>query len=272
MAGGANKRFMQDKQQFMSANLIDVLVNDKQLIEVSTGNVDQNKGLIMGTGRVANQGGATPVPTNIKAAGVYDFDLIKAADTAEVVINNRTTQMPVYQLKPWGTKVRDQRIVGGTTQYKKPKFAHPIQAFWLPWSANSSWSVQLGPQADYFFTATMDGCSLAISSGAAPIVTHSNYKSTQNPAKASEGLTGWRIQQQHTALGVDVDKSLMKGEYVASPKMKNRGINYLVTVVGFRDPTLNTWSFYWQRRKVSNSGVQGAPTRILMMDRLVPIV
>ena len=123
------------------------------------------------------------------------------------------------------------------------------------------------------FTATMDGCSLAISSGPTPIVTHSNYKSTQNPNVASEGLTKYKIDQQHAALGVDVDKTFMKGEYVASPKQKKKGINLMVTVVGFRDPAANSWSFYWQRRKLILGDVgRGTHNRTLLTDRLVPIV
>jgi hypothetical protein len=241
MAGGANKRFIAEKEQFLKANLIEVAVSDNELINVAQGNVNASKALAMNTGRIANQGQAIVTPTHVKAAGVYDFDLIKDAHKAEIDLNGRRTQIPIYKLKAWGTKDRDRKIVApGVVQYKKPTYAHTLSAFWLPWSSGSSWSVQLGPQADYFFTATMDGCSLAISSGPTPIVTHSNYKSTQNPNVASEGLTRYRIQQQHQAHGADVQRSLMKSQYVASPNQKTRGINYMVTVIGFRNSVSNT--------------------------------
>lgn len=274
MAGGANKQFMAEKEKFLKANLIDIDVSANELITVSTLNVDPTKAAIMTTGRLANQGAAVPVPAATKAAGIYDFDLIKDHTTAEITLNGRPTQIPIYKLKAWGNKVRDRKVLAsGAVEYKKPKYAHTLSAFWLPWSSDASWSVQLGAQADYFFTATMDGCSLAISSGASPIVTHANYKSTQNANVASEGLTRHRINQQHTALGTDVQRTLMKSQYVASANQKTRGINHMVTVIGFRNPTANTWSFYWQRRKVILGDVaRGTHTRILMMDRLVPIV
>lgn len=274
MAGGANKLFLEQREQFLKANLIEVHVIDQQLVTVAANNVDASKAAIAPTGRLANQGAAAAVPTATRAAGIYDFDLAKLPTKAEVEINGHTTEMPVYKLEAWGLKARDQQLLpGGGVQYKKPKYAHPIQAFWVPWTSNASWSVQLGPQADYFFTATMDGCSLAISSGATPTVTHSNYKSTQNPNAASEGLTKYRIQQQHTALGVDVQRTLMKGQYTASANQKKRGINQLVTVVGFRNTLANSWTFYWQRRKVILGDLaQGTHNRTLLMDRLVPIV
>ncbi|MFA6262784.1 MAG: hypothetical protein WC760_15095, partial [Bacteroidia bacterium] len=239
---------MAEKEAFLRANLIEVDVISNQLITVATNNVNPAKAAIMTTGRLPNQGAAVPVPAAVKAAGIYDFDLIKNNTTAEITLNGRPTQIPIYKLKPWGTKARDNKVVPGGVEYKKPKYAHTLSAFWLPWSSDSSWSVQLGAQADYFFTETMDGCSLAISSGASPIVTHANYKSTQNVNVASEGLTRHRINQQHAALGTDVQRTLMKSQYVASANQKNRGINHMVTVIGFRNPTANTWSFYWQRR------------------------
>jgi hypothetical protein len=277
MAGGANKLFLKQPEQFLKANLIAINVSDQELLKVAARNADPAKAVIAPTGRLANQGLAAAVPATLKAAGIYDFDLIKSPTTAEVVVNGVATQIPMYKLEAWGRKTRDQKLLRPgdlqSVQYKKPWFAHPIRAFWLPWSSDSSWSAQLGPQADFFFTPTMDGCSLAISSGAAPVVTHSNYKSTQNANVASEGLTKYRIQQQHAALGVDVQRALLKGQYAASANQKTRGINQLVTVVGIRNTTANTWTFYWQRRKVIlGDPARGTHNRTLLMDRLVPIL
>jgi hypothetical protein len=274
MAGGANKLFLKQPEQFLKANLIEINVSDQELLNVAAHHVDPAKAAIAPTGRLANQGQAAAVPAALKAAGIYDFDLIKSPTTAEVPVNGVTTQLPMYKLEAWGRKARDQKLLRtGGVQFKTPWFAHPIRAFWLPWSSNSSWSAQLGPQADFFFTPTMDGCSLAISSGATPIVTHSNYKSTQNANVASQGLTKYRIQQQHTALGVDVQRTLLKGQYAASANQKTRGINQLVTVVGIRNTISNTWTFYWQRRKIIlGDPARGTHNRTLLMDRLVPIL
>lgn len=274
MAGGANKTFLKQKEQFLKAAVIEVNVVETDLVKAAVGNVDPSKAAQMPTGRLVNQGAAVGVAPATRAAGIYEFDLVKMDTKAEVDLAGRTTELPMYQLQAWGKKDRDRKLLDDNTeQYKKPWFAHPIKAFWLPWSSNSSWSAQLGPQADFFFTATMDGCSLAISSGPTPVVTHSNYKSTQNVSVASEGLTRHRIEQQHQALGVDVQRTLMKGQYVASPKQKKRGINQLVTVIGFRNTIANSWTFYWQRRKVIlGDHLQGTHNRIVLMDRLVPIV
>lgn len=273
MAGGANKRFMREKERFLMANLIEADVADSELIRASSGNVDTRKAVAMKTGRLPNQGAATGVSDQLKAAGIYDFDLVDDNRYAEERSPAGTSRIPVYKLKPWGYKAGDHKVRAHGVEYKHTAFQHTLAAFWLPWSSNSSWSVQLGPQADYFFTATMDGCSLAISSGIAPIVTHSNYKSTQRAGVASEGLTRRRIEQQHQALHTDIAKTLMKGRYAASASQKNRGINQQVTVVGFRNPVSNTWSFYWQRRKVIlGDAMRGTHTQTLLMDRLVPIV
>jgi len=277
MAGGANKKFLDERERFLRANLIEVQVNDQELTKVAADHVDATKAVRAQIGRQPNQGQAVGVDVATKAAGIYDFDLEKLPTKAEVQFGARTTRVPMYALKAWGSKKRDQQLqVTGdkfAVKYKKPKHAHTLSAYWLPWSENSSWSVQLGADADFFFTATMDGCSLAISSGATPIVTHANYKSPDNPGVASEELTRERIDQQHAALGVDVSRTLMKSRYAARAVLKERGINKMVTVVGFRNTATGVWSFYWQRRKVIYGDAKaGTHTRILLTDRLVPIV
>jgi hypothetical protein len=274
MAGGANSKFIERKEEFLRNNVIDVQVSDGELMIVATGHVDATKATLATTGRVQGSGQAVGVAAKDKTAGVFDFDLFKTGETAEVVENGRTSRVPRYLLKAWGTKARDKKQVGQTVQYKTPTFAHPIRAYWVPWSANSSWSVQLGNAADFFFTATMDGCSLAISSGAAPVVTHGNYRSVVNPDRASALRTIAEMASHHTTnLNTDVAKILSKDQYAATHQQKLQGINNLVTVVGFRDTIHNTWSFYWQRRKVIlGDRHQGTHTRMVLQDRLVPLV
>jgi hypothetical protein len=273
MAGGANKHFLEDKQSFLRNNVIEVAVTDGALQFVADHHKDANKAVLSQVGRVANAGGGHNVDPAQKTAGIFDFDLFRSAETAEVQENGVTRTVPRYLLKEWGTKTRDGKTKNNVVVFKTPTFAHPIRAYWVPWSANSAWSVQLGDQADYFFTATMDGCSLAISSGANPIVTHGNYRNVQDPTKVSVVRTLAEMTNHHnTTLGSDVGRTLLKSDYAATHAEKTAGTNYLVTVVGFRDTVRNSWRFYYQRRKMLIGVHGGAATRMVLQDRLVPIV
>lgn len=270
MAGGANKKFIEQKLNFLRDNIIEVAVVVTNLAPIAAANVDANKDVLAQRGRIAHRNVAAALQGNVNS-GIYDFDLLKTPHRAQIA--GSTRRADIYQLKEWGTKARDQQLVTtGTTftvSYKKPKYAHPISAYWVPWSSGSCWSVQLGNDADFFFTPTMDGCSLAISSGPSPIVTHGNYKKLADPTKASQGRTLAEITAHHTVThGSDVNRSLLKNQYVASAVDKTAGLNNLVTVVGFRNSVTNTWSFYWQRRRVNAA----APyVGMVLQDRAVVI-
>jgi hypothetical protein len=280
MADGANRAFRKAGRKFLKDNIIEVDVMVSELIKVADNHTDANKALLAARGRVLNLKGSVvepnlPVNPTV-AAGIYDFDLVKSPRKGERPNTTlgiaHTTSVPVYNLKAWGTKQRDQIVTphatGFTVQYQTPVKAHPISAYWVPWSSGSCWSVRLGNDADYFFTPTMDGCSLAISSGASPVVTHGNYKSARDPNLASQARTVRRINQQHTALGTDVNRTLLKSAYVATPQQKAAGLNHLVTVVGFRDRATSTWSFYYQKRLRDYNDPNSA---LVLQDRMVAI-
>lgn len=151
--------------------------------------------------------------------------------------------------------------------YKKPAFAHPITAFWVPWSTNSCWSVKLSADADYFFTPTMNGCCLAISSGSNPVVTHGNYR---NGNIVDQKRTMDEIRQQHQGLGVGVLKSLEKDTYAATPEEKHEGLDNLVTVIGIRNRITGAWDFYWQRSQVELG--PNSTHRTILPDRSTPLL
>lgn len=270
MAGGANKVFIQQGLQFLNDNIIEVAVQANQLQRVADNHKDANKAVLAQRGRVANRDVVAGGTVN---SGVYDFDLFKMPTRGTV--HNAAGTVSVYQLKEWGTKERDQKTnlnkVANTftVTFKKPKYAHPIRAYWVPWSSGSCWSVQLGNDADFFFTPTMDGCSLSISSGVSPIVTHGNYKGITDPTRASQSRTLRKIREHHVnTLGSDVNRSLRKNRYVAGHALKTQGLNNLVTVVGFRNTTTGSWAFYWQRRRVDATDPTVGP---ILMDRAVLI-
>jgi len=279
MADGANKEFMKLKRKFLEQNIIAVAVASNQLEFVADHHADAGKAVIKTQGRLANRGQANQYAAmNGKTVGVYDFDLIKSTRKAKVHTTTlgigHNTSVTVYELKQWGTKGRDYTRVRDQNDqdvftYQTPARAHPIRAYWVDWSPDSCWSVQLGNAADYFFTPTMDGCSLSISSGASPVVTHGNYKKVNDPNRVSQGTTLNEINTHHTTtLGTDVNRSLRKNQYVATHAEKLQGINRMVTVVGFRDPVANTWDFYWQRRvdDLTNPG-----SKLILQDRMVLI-
>ncbi len=272
MAGGANKKFMDEPQTFIQNNIIDVKVIGGDLLKVAAAHKDPKKATLAQTGRIGN----LDVADNSQAAGVYDFDLVKAAQMANLVVGSDERQVPVYELRQWGHAASHQKLSIDkatqtfTTQYKAGLLSHPIRAYWVPWSSGSCWSVQLGDAADYFFTPTMDGCSLAISSDADPVVTHGNYKSLTDPTKADEALTLQKIDQHHGALHSDRAKTLKKTDYTATDTMKLAGKNFLVTVVGLR--VNKAWEFFYQRRKTTVLAKdEGSGVKVVLKDRLVRI-
>lgn len=275
MAGGANKKFLKNPRNFIKNHIIAVEVSAKNLIDVANANVDANKANLATRGRVGTRGQA--VPSQYSNAGIYDFDLIKKPKKGSVrktVLGfGYNASIEVYALKDWGTKKRDKNVTilgegNFTVTYQKPRFANTISAYWSPWNPNSCWSVQLGNDADFFFTPTMDGCSLAISSGVSPVVTHGNYRNLQNQGRVDQLRTVNEMTQHHTSLNVDVGKTFTKNQYAATHDEKTRGINRLVTVVGIRNKHTNNWRFFWQRREVDSNRPNSAP---ILQDRLVEI-
>jgi hypothetical protein len=63
-----------------------------------------------------------------------------------------------------------------TTVKKAPKdknvASHAFKAYYLPWIGKETPSLQLGTEADYFFTAAITGCRLIIGAGTLPRITH----------------------------------------------------------------------------------------------------
>ena len=201
---GANKTFMELKEQFMKNNVVIVDINPFNANRVKSGQ-----------------------PTQMTMApDIYEFDLvISTAKAAEDAIGNPVT---VYKLKEFYRP----ELKFGQFKHKPGRYSHPIAAYFCPWAPNQTWSVNLGTAANYFITPTMDGCSLAVTSGANPMVTHANYKSTklgkEGNASQARTLAALREEQGH-----DTSLLLKKKDYVDTVK-KEAGVNSEVTVLGFR--------------------------------------
>jgi hypothetical protein len=228
---GANKTFMNTKQQFMLRNTIIVNINPFNANRVKS---DEPKKMTMD-------------------AAVYEFDLeLSTTRTSEDTSGKR---VPVYELKEFYRP----ELKTGNFLHKPGKYSHAIRAYFCPWAPGVTWSVNLGTAADYFITPTMDGCSLAVTSGTNPMVTHANYKST-TPGKEGIASQSRTLQAIRDEQGDDTRFLLKKKDYVDTAK-KEEGTNSEVTVLGFREN--GSWSFYWQRREVTVVG-GGKPAKIVL--------
>jgi hypothetical protein len=141
MAGGANKRFIEQEGRFLSKNVI-LSPNPQSFLVVKA---SQNN--------VAS--------SNLTMAGIYEFDL--QPYPAHSCFDTNGKQVEVYKLY-----LLEQRA---TLTVKLPTAStHAIRAFYLPWDNGRAWTVQLDDLADYFFTPTLDGCSVVAESGPTPRV------------------------------------------------------------------------------------------------------
>ena len=156
---------------------------------------------------------------------VYSFDLWKIGTIKDGGGATRT----MYEL---------HQISERLIKDKADKSTNHIRAYFLPWTTGQTKSMQLGNDADFFFTPTLTGCTFAAASGLNPTVAHSNF------------VTGTGTVDQDT---IDEELDTLYG---ATPIRKvektqyKTGVDasdYLATVVGFR--TTAGWNFYYQRYK-----------------------
>ena len=120
--------------------------------------------------------------------------------------------------------------------------SHPIRAYWLPYQANSHCETTLGNQAEFMFTATLTGCTLAVGSGMSPKVSHINYQ-----------------------LGGNIDAARVQQKYLKHYRFNvgARAINqndYFINGVGAQAHTVvgicreNGWKFYLNSRQGNGLG------------------
>jgi hypothetical protein len=142
MSGGLNRSFMLDPMAFMRTNPMDI----KDLSELA-GGIDLS--------------GKPSIGSSLQIGpGVNDFDLERAEDGTIYV-----------------------RLFESRTKKSVSSRSRRIKAYWLPWRASfekpskskplqGCSSIQLGDEADYFFTSALAGCRIQIGGGANPLVLH----------------------------------------------------------------------------------------------------
>jgi hypothetical protein len=110
-----------------------------------------------------------------------------------------------------------------------------FDAYFCSYQQNQTYGITLGKDADFMFTATMDGCSLGIGNAnpdGSQLVYHSNL--------------GGRSEEQRLVLGLVLGLSLGHVFEPSSYRFEyGQGVRKSTTM-GIRSRTSNSWSFYAQ--------------------------
>ena len=262
---GANKAFMEEKERFLEKNLL-----------VIQGNLQDQ---IFSWAQMNNALTSPKQVTEAHFSGVWEFDLVKSNEFHEATAKGSGKKVNVYEVRLLNrvdnveTKERDafgKTIKKGVTRKVTSSTTH-LAAYYCPWSGDNAWSVQLDDDADYFFTATLNGCSMAVEGGARPKVTHLNY------VDATSKIDQHRIANEITLRYPGaVPRVLKKDDYTNTAKKTaalDRGdqLDYRATVVGFRKS--DGWHFCYQSYKTLQAG-NGAQSHVrnILRDRMVPLV
>lgn len=244
MSSGANKKFLELRERFLEQNVI-VLANPQSLM-------------------------GTAVAAVVGKPDVYDFDLQESADAKFVDAHGAKVKTYRLQLMAARKGLKGGVLVDPKTSAK----TRHIEAYYLPWDNNRHYETQLGDDADFMFTPTLDGCSFVVGSGASPKVSHLNYQGANG--RIDQARMDANIAKAFADAG-DQDLTTLKLDDYSpnSHAEKMAGKTTELTVVGFRDPVGGTWRFYYQKRQrevVPGKPGKGVGVREMLADRLVPIV
>ena len=113
-----------------------------------------------------------------------------------------------------------------------PMASHAFNAYYLPYQEKAKPSVQLGTDADYFFTAAITGCRLIIGGGGLPVVTHVDG--------------GFFNDQQMDAMC----STRANGTNSTSMRYWDNGEYYATIVVGVRNGS--AWKFFAQSYQLNS--------------------
>jgi len=180
---------------------------------------------------------------------VYSFDLWRIG-TIQDGAGTAKTMYELHQI--------NERLI----KDKADRSSNHIRAYFLPWTTGQTKSMQLGTDADFFFTPTLTGCTFAAASGQNPTVAHSNY------------VTGTGTVDQttidndlNTLYGAAPIRKVEKTQY----KTGTNASDFLATVVGFR--TSAGWNFYYQRYRRTLAPKVGGGSQVVtvLQDRAVLI-
>lgn len=163
---------------------------------------------------------------------VEDFDLVP--------LGNGVDGTPRCRLESYTLDLYGHAKAHGAT-------SHAIQAYWLPYEANKYCETTLGNAADYMFTATLTGCTIAVGSGSTPKVSHINHQANAVIDHPSI-LLKYNKHYMHDASA----RAIHQNDYW----LHTAGDNEAHTIVGVRRN--QEWKFYLNsRQKVGIQLLQG---------------
>ena len=121
-----------------------------------------------------------------------------------------------------------------------------LKAYYLPFRANQGHTMQLGDDADLFFTPVLNGCTFACGSGSAqsPRVSHINLQNP--PGQIDQNAINTMVQAIH---GVNVRFAVRRSYY--KPDEIGAQEDFQANIVGFRRVT--GWEFWIQMFKIDFS-------------------
>ena len=207
---GANQRFMAGKTDWLARHLI--------VYSVSQVGSDTRNPFKQPLGTV---GSTLPI---------HQFDLRKIGD----IINNGSAAK-AYELR----ELNEQVGKGSNAVRTITSNTHAIDAYFLPWGDGSTYCGQLGNQANYFFTPTLNGCTFAYEGAGANVsVAHSNFVDANSLADQAAMNNDLTLKFGHLP-----NNRVIKTDY--KPAIYAQGaMDYRAMIIGIRAG--NTWNFYSQ--------------------------
>lgn len=220
MAGGANKQFLASPTTWLRHNVIICDINSR--IAESSG------------------GAVATMKMKYEAGAVVDCDLVKSNDSAHT---SSGKAVPVFTLVE--------------AKGKANAFSHRFKAYYLPFRSNAIRTMRLDPAlfppgADFFFTDTINGCTVCAGPGANPKVGHFN--------RTVGGDDSANIDQ--TAIDNDITSEFSGGTIMKLSKGTYKaGVGDAATILGVK--WMGAWSFYWQKREwVGASAAKGKDFKV----------
>ena len=239
MSAGANKSFTEDPVAFMRSNFINPAINLQDF--------ESEREILL-------PGGGTPKTRRVgKDQAVVTANLAQVTEIQGVPLACKDVHfndVPFYILDVAGRK--------------RSFFSHAFKAYWLPYRDNEAWTLSLGTDASYFFTASMNGCSLAWNRAQ---ITHVNrqHLARVNKQEMSDML--------YFLYGSDAQVFNKK---VYKPRDQDMGawahhvqnmqlMGYHVTVIGIRGAG---WRFLYQRAcRFYDPGLSGGGGYVWVVDK-----
>ena len=271
---GANKEFLKDPEHFLRHNMVKSPITQTYLGQ---------------KWRAEEKLSDAEVRDRFRSPEIYEFDLVPnhkdvfKSPTGKVY---RTYQLALLETRAMqGGGIKQSRVgaLVASRNLKDVKNAftgkdltmdlkrqhlvgertNRIRAYYIPWDNDKAWTVQLGDEADFCFTPTLDGCTIAVEDGPNPKITHANFQHivTNRVETLIDGEKTFVDRDQTVVDQNRIDQKLAKrhGASTAIRTLKKddysnhtdklNGIQTFVTVVGIRDHLSRDWHFYHQLRR-----------------------